>query len=368
MAISGSNQPDGIQRKRRKLSPAFMIVGTTITWLTTIAPITVLLSWLFEQSTAVWLLTSMPLAPFATIGLWHAIQSRHLQLRWPVMQYFGWGAVLLPLTIVGAVLTIWLPQSFVGTVTLGAWLVLGTIGVLAASKISECYLAFNHHRLDRPYKLVQLSDLHVGSRSSAFLQQAVDQALRHQPDALLITGDLIDASAVQTKDLSALADLPCPVYLSLGNHERYLDLDAAIAMIEANGIIVLRSQSTTNGCLQIIGVDDADHPDQVQGELPAVVLSDDHYRILLYHRPDGWSAAREAGIDLMLAGHTHGGQIWPFNYLVQWRFEHLVGLFSESNQHLYVSPGTGCWGPIMRLGTRAELTVIDLLPAAVAEG
>ena len=357
-----------MRRRRRKLSPIFMMVGTLIVWLTTIAPITALLSWLLEKSTTTWLLMSLPLAPLATIGLWRVIQSRNLRLRWPVMQYFGWGAVLLPLTVIGGLLTIWLPATFVGVVILGSWLLLGTIGVFAARTISERNLAFDHHQLDRPYKLVQLSDIHVGSRSADFLQQAVDQALDHQPDALLITGDLIDASAVQASDLGALADLPCPVYLSLGNHERYLDLDAVIAMIEANGVTVLRSQATTSGSLQIIGVDDADHPDQVRSELPAIALSDDHYRILLYHRPDGWSAAREAGIDLMLSGHTHAGQIWPFNFLVRWRFQYLVGLFSESNQHLYVSPGTGCWGPIMRLGTRAELTVIDLSPSPVVEG
>jgi len=346
-----------------------MVVGTIIVWLTTLAPITALLSWLLERPTGTWLLTSLTLAPFVTFGLWRIIQDGRPGIRWPVMQYFGWGAVLLPLTIIGAVLTLWLPGHIVGLAVFAAWMILGAAGVLAATRIGERRLTFDDHRIDRPYKLVQLSDVHVGSRSAAFLRQAIGQALRHQPDALLITGDLIDTSAVRQDDLSALAGLPCPVYLSLGNHERYIDLEAAIAMIEVHGVDILRGQSTTYGCLQIIGIDDADHSNHVENELPAIPLSDDHYRILLYHRPDGWAAARAAGIDLMLAGHTHGGQIWPFNVLVKYRFEHLVGLFSKDDHHLYVSSGTGCWGPIMRLGTRAEMTVIDLLPGkhAVAE-
>ena len=341
-----------------------MVLGAIIVWATTVAPITALLSWFAEQPTGRWLLVSLVLAPFAVFGLWRVIQSGNPWLRWPVMQYFGWGAVLLPLTLIGAVLTLWLPERDVALLVLAAWLALGTAGVLAATSIRERRLAIDHDRLDRAYKLVQLSDVHVGSRRASFLRRAVDQALRHEPDLLLITGDLLDASAVRTEQLEALSGLPCPVFLSLGNHERYIDLDAAIAMIETHGVLILRSEAAIHGCLQIVGIDDADHPDHVERELPKIALREGHYRILLYHRPDGWAAAREAGIDLMLAGHTHAGQIWPFNLLVRWRFPHITGLFSEGGRHLYVSPGTGCWGPVMRLGTRAEMTVVDLLPAS----
>ncbi len=363
MATVTSNPSVSTKRPKRRRSPIFFLIGTIIAWLTMVAPLTALSSWLFEQPTGSWLLRSIILAPVVAFVLWQVIQSRRLWLRWPVMQYFGWGAVLLPLAVIGAVLTLWLPDRLVGLLVLGAWLVLGVLGVVAAMRISERRLTFDFERLDHSYKLVQLSDVHVGSRRADFLKKAVSQALRHEPDALLLTGDLVDSSAVQAGDLQGLANLPCPVFLSLGNHERYIDLDAVIAMIEGHGVAILRSRSALLGNLQIIGIDDADHPEHVEQELPAIELSDDHCRILLYHRPDGWVAARQAGIDLMLAGHTHGGQIWPFNMMVKRRFAYLVGLFSEDNRHLYVSPGTGCWGPVMRLGTRAEMTVIDLVPA-----
>ena len=270
----------------------------------------------------------------------------------------------MPLIVVGIVMTFWIPPKTVGLVIVAAWLALGTYGVAAATKIAERSLTFDHALLDKPYTLVQLSDVHVGSRSDRFLRRAIGQALRHQPDALLLTGDLIDSSAVTSEDLNVLGEVPCPVYFALGNHERYIDLDAVIAMVGSKGVDLLRSQSITHGKLQIVGIDDADSPDQVGDRLPEVALSDQHYRILLYHRPDGWLSARSAGIDLMLAGHTHGGQIWPFNYLVKQRFKHLTGLFTENDRHLYVSPGTGCWGPIMRLGTRSEMTVISLVPTS----
>jgi predicted MPP superfamily phosphohydrolase len=339
------------------------LIGTIVAWTTMVAPVIALMSLLLERSTGTWLLASLLLGPVAFIGLWAAIQSANLKIRWPVMQYFGWGAVLLPLIVVGLIATLWIPPKTVGFVILFAWLVLGAVGVVAATKIAERSLTFDHALLDKPYKLVQLSDVHVGSRSAGFLSRAIEQALRHQPDALMLTGDLIDASAVTSEDLTALGEVSCPVYFALGNHERYIDLDAVVAMTRSKGVDLLRGQSVIHGKLQIVGIDDADSPDQVGDKLPDVALSDHHYRILLYHRPDGWHAARNAGIDLMLAGHTHGGQIWPFNYIVKQRFEHLTGLFSENGRHLYVSPGTGCWGPIMRLGTRSEMTVINLVPA-----
>lgn len=352
---------------RTKLSPRVGVIGSLVAWLTMIAPITMLMSWLFERPTGSWLLASLVFAPPTFLGLWWAIRQAPPKVRWPVMQYFGWGTVLLPLTIVGMIASIWVSPQMVGLTTLLIWLLLGTLGVIAATKIAERSLIFDHALLDRSYKLVQLSDVHVGSRSARFLSRAIKQALSHQPDALLITGDLIDTSTVKLEDLNALGEVPCPVYFAIGNHERYIDLDAVTAMIKSQGVDLLRGQAMTQGQLQIVGIDDADSPDQVRDHLPGIATSDNHFRILLYHRPDGWPSARQAGIDLMLAGHTHGGQIWPFNFLVKRRFEHMIGLFSQDNRHLYVSSGTGCWGPIMRLGTRSEMTVIDLVPAAAAQ-
>ena len=340
-----------------------VLIGTVLAWLTMVAPIVVLMSWLWERPTGLWMLVSVFLGPFAFMGLWTAIQSASPTIRWPVMQYFGWGAVLMPLTIAGMIATIWMPSQTVGFIVLTAWIGLGMVGVAAATTIAERSLTFDHILLDRPYRLVQLSDVHIGSRSAKFLRRALEQANRHQPDALLLTGDFIDASAVSSEDLTALQEVSCPVYFSIGNHERYIDLDAVISMAESQGVELLRGQATTLGKLQIIGIDDADDPHHVGACLPDIDLSEHHYRILLYHRPDGWQAARQAGIDLMLAGHTHGGQIWPFNHVVRQRFRYLVGHFSEEGRHLYVSPGTGCWGPVMRLGTRSEMTVINLVPA-----
>ncbi|MCP4830151.1 MAG: metallophosphoesterase, partial [Proteobacteria bacterium] len=81
-----------------------------------------------------------------------------------------------------------------------------------------------------------------------------------------------------------------------------------------------------------------------------------------YHRPWGLGAAAEAGVDLMISGHTHNGQIVPFNLVVKRVFKRSIGLFRQGTTHLYVSPGTGTWGPIMRLGSRGEITLYKVQP------
>jgi hypothetical protein len=82
----------------------------------------------------------------------------------------------------------------------------------------------------------------------------------------------------------------------------------------------------------------------------------------MYHRPRGLEAAADAGIDLMLSGHTHNGQIFPFNFVVSSVFDKVKGMYKNGNSRLYVSQGTGTWGPVMRIGTRSEITLFEITP------
>ena len=113
--------------------------------------------------------------------------------------------------------------------------------------------------------------------------------------------------------------------------------------------------------LQLIGIDDADDVHQIGRELANITVDPQCFKVLLYHRPLGWDSAVKAGIDLTLSGHTHNGQIFPFNWLVKQQFKLITGLHRSGQCQLYVSPGTGTWGPVMRLGSRNEITCIDLV-------
>ncbi len=276
------------------------------------------------------------------------------------MQALGAGTVLMSLVIVGSLLILFLNPVHVGIIVLIAWIGLSAFAISRAIKIAPRHLHFHAPQLPNPLRVVQISDVHIGSRSAAFLQRVVDDVNQHKPNIVVITGDLLDASAVSTEDLAALANLNAPTYKCIGNHERYVDLDKALASITAHGVTVLRDEVVTEQGLQIIGIDDRDRPDTLPATLNAMSLNESLYSILLYHRPDGWQAALDRNIHLTLAGHTHAGQMFPFGFLVKRQYPNMAGLFTEQGKSLYVSIGTGTWGPIFRLGTQNEMTVIDL--------
>ena len=102
---------------------------------------------------------------------------------------------------------------------------------------------------------------------------------------------------------------------------------------------------------------------QVEKELTSLEVDQNGFSILMYHRPIGFESAQKAGVDLMISGHTHKGQIFPFNLVVKSVFRYLAGLYRGAKGDLYVSQGTGTWGPIMRIGSVAEITLFSIRKA-----
>jgi predicted MPP superfamily phosphohydrolase len=183
---------------------------------------------------------------------------------------------------------------------------------------------------------------------------------------LCITGDFIDAPGIGEEQLSALSSCPVPIYFCIGNHERYEDLNEILQRLQRLGVMVLRTATATQGEVQLVGIDDSDNPSQVKREIARLDIDPQRFVLLLYHRPRGLAAAAAAGVDLMISGHTHNGQIVPFNLVVKRVFEQTVGLFTHGQTRLYVSPGTGTWGPVMRLGSRGEISLFEVQPASGA--
>jgi len=339
----------------------FYFVGVLVVFITILAPSMTLVAWLTKSSISVFLLFAALFSIPAFFSLWYSLnKSNSLTLRWVWMQVLGLGTVLMCLFIPALLLTVFLPTNTVAWLLLFAWPALSLLAVIHATKIKVRNISLSAPQLSNKLRVVQISDIHIGSRSSKFLENVVNQVNQQQPDLTVITGDLLDASAVTTDNLKALANIDCPVYMCIGNHERYVDLDKALASIATHGVKILRDQSITSGQLQIIGVDDRDKPGVIPRVLNDIGIDGSRFSILLYHRPDGWQAAIDHGVNLTLAGHTHAGQMFPFGLLVKRQYPNMAGLFEEQGKHLYVSVGTGTWGPIFRLGTHNEMTVIDL--------
>ena len=244
---------------------------------------------------------------------------------------------------------------------LGASLLIGTVGVVAAWQPMVKRVRLDVESLQAPLRMVQITDVHIGSRSKRFLESVIARVTELDPDLLCITGDFIDAWAVPESELVALKQLQCPIYFTIGNHERYEDLEDILARLERLGVVVLRNRSVSHrDDVQVIGIDDRDNTRQVEQQLNRIQLAEEGFKLLMYHRPEGLEAAAKAGIDLMISGHTHNGQIFPFNLLVKQVFDKIVGLHSLDKTRLYVSQGTGTWGPVMRVGTRSEITLFEL--------
>ena len=218
-------------------------------------------------------------------------------------------------------------------------------------------------KLSTPLRFAQITDVHIGSRQSAFLDRVIHEVNKLKPDFLCVTGDLIDGYGVSEDELKSLKSVVGPVYFTIGNHEKYEDLQDIISRLTNLGVSVLRNADARH-CeqLQVIGIDDMDDASQVARQLQKITIDPKDFVLLLYHRPRGLIAAAEAGVDLMLSGHTHNGQIMPFNLVVNRVFDKMNGLYEHGNTKLYVSQGTGTWGPVMRLGTRSEITLFEINP------
>src|SRR6266545_4573169 len=205
----------------------------------------------------------------------------------------------------------------------------------------------------------------LGNVARGFIEQAVKQTNALAPDLIVITGDLVDGTVEQLREhVAPLADLRAKdgVYFVTGNHEYYSGADDWLAHLTTLGIRVLRNERVdVRGLFDLAGVDDASArrilPHHGQDVAKAVAGRDpSRMLVLLAHQPKAFKHAVAAGVDLQLSGHVHGGQLVPFNWLVKLDQPYVSGLHQVNDSWIYVSPGTGYWGPPMRVGTVSELT------------
>jgi uncharacterized protein len=279
--------------------------------------------------------------------------------------FLGLSPILLLLVLAGELLLRFFqwPSTHVAYGILATTALAGAWGLAKAWTPDVVRVELSSAKLRKPVRFAQISDVHIGSRTSRFLAHIIALVNEQKPDFLCITGDFIDQRGISVEKLRPLTLFKGPIYYCIGNHERYEDLDDIVSRLESLGVEVLRNRTLEVDGLQFIGIDDHESSRQVARVLPFLEVKKDLYSILLYHRPQGLVDAHRHGIDLKLSGHTHAGQIVPFHLAVNKVFEYRKGLYQYENTHLYVNEGTGTWGPTIRLGTRSEITLFELSPA-----
>jgi predicted MPP superfamily phosphohydrolase len=224
------------------------------------------------------------------------------------------------------------------------------------------------------FRIAQLTDLHIGNTlDGQWLAEAVAETNALKADLIAITGDVVDGYVENIgPEIASLSELRAPhgVYLVTGNHEYYSGVTEWIPVFEKLGIRVLRNEGVAvtrnSASFSLIGIDDFNAKRMAPGHGPDLdkalaSVPKENETVLLAHQPRAVFEASEKDVGLVLSGHTHGGQMWPITHLVGLQQPYSRGLFTHGDRtQIYVSQGTGFWGPPMRLGTENEISSIRL--------
>ncbi|MDA3802664.1 MAG: metallophosphoesterase [Patescibacteria group bacterium] len=216
-------------------------------------------------------------------------------------------------------------------------------------------------------KVAHLSDVHLGPiYREKFLARIIKKTNSINPEAVFITGDLFDGMEANFSWLDdPLKNFKSEkgIYYGFGNHDLYLGFDRAKKILKDKNVIFLDDKLVEVDGLQIIGIN---YTFETDSNLEKDILRHENYRkdkpnILLFHTPKNIKLSKEVGIDLQLSGHTHDGQLFPFNFPAKWMHKgYGYGLFEEDDFSLIVNGGVGTWGPPMRTTARAEIIEITL--------
>lgn len=225
--------------------------------------------------------------------------------------------------------------------------------------------------LKKEYTIAQLSDIHIGGLiDAAFIKDIVQRVNALKPDVVVITGDLVDIDISKAQaplhELQKL-DSTYGTYFIVGNHEYFHGIEQIMTKVKSLGIRVLENENlyigedgegfNLAGVYDVFGYRAKHHePDLYE----ALKNKKDSPTVLLAHQPR-YIEEVGSGVDLILSGHTHGGQLYPFKFLVKLQQPYISGLHQHTQElQIYVNKGTGFWGPPMRLGATSEITLLSL--------
>ncbi|MFC5475693.1 metallophosphoesterase [Paraherbaspirillum soli] len=345
---------------------------------------------ILQSLLAWWLPLSFLLIPAGLLASVVKSQSWSDRLAWAGMLAMGVFSSLLLLTLLRQIYLLLVPLFGTNVAQVSGWTALAVpllaglvsvIGFVNARRLARVV------HVDVPianlplalhgFRIVQICDIHVGPTiKRPYLQAIVERVNSLDADLIAVTGDLVDGSVSQLAPHTApLANLAARhgAYFVTGNHEYYSNAHDWIAEVRRLGLTVLMNEHVVlehqGASLLVAGVTDytAHHFDEAHRSDPHAALaggpSQVGVKLLLAHQPRSAAAAADAGFDLQLSGHTHGGQFFPWNFFVPLQQPYIAGLNKLRNLWVYTSRGTGYWGPPKRLWAPSEITCLRLLPA-----
>ena len=282
--------------------------------------------------------------------------------------FYFWANILIAflffyfsLLFIGEVIHIFYPIYYYSLTIYS--LLLFSVLLTAVSYYNHTLLVVKQLTLERFGKkstFVQLSDIHLGTlRQEKYLKRVLDKTLTLNPEFIIITGDIVDGNGKMKQQwFEPLKNVKVPIYFCMGNHDFYEGEDRVEKYLRTVGVIVLRNKTAKINGIDIVGLDYTPSEKQMHGYLDTLPKPQ-KATLLLNHLPIGYNHALKKGYSIQFSGHTHNGQIIPFNLFVKLKFPKIMGLYKMGNYRLYVSPGTSTWGPPLRLGSRNEITLVN---------
>lgn len=265
------------------------------------------------------------------------------------------------------------PISF-GMSSLVLAIVVSGAGIWKSSNINITNIEVPVKGLTEELKAVHLTDIHIGHfRTNGFIQRIIKKTNAEEPEIVFFTGDYLDSKyALDLKFFEPLKQLNAPVYFVDGNHDKATNTASIKKLMREVGVNVLENEVISYNGLQVVGLDhmladrksfdmhaSIDAP-TIKETLASLDIDKEAPSLMLHHSPNGVEYANQAGIDLYLAGHTHAGQLFPFNYLANLIFDYNRGLHDHNGTKIFVSEGIGTFGPPMRIGTKSEIVVVNM--------
>jgi predicted MPP superfamily phosphohydrolase len=275
-----------------------------------------------------------------------------------IFVYEGMGIGFISLTVVCLGITFNfltnIKELNIGITCLISILLISILGLIKGRKLLVKNIQLSSSKIKKEHNFIFITDIHLGTNKMNHLLNILKKIKNIKYDFILIGGVLIDSSSFDLKNLNILKSINKDIYFVNGNHEYYLkDFKKKIDSLHKCNIKVLKNQSIIIEDINLIGVDDLQSIDSKINYVKSL-RKENLFNLVLTHKPDVWDKIKDQN-ELMLSGHTHNGQIFPFNLIVKLKFKYIYGLYKMANSNLYVSSGAGCWGPKIRIGTSNEI-------------
>ena len=339
----------------------FYIILFILTYLFYIFPFEILSQYLLNETTSYEYSIINTVIFFILIIFYLRSHSTFKPLK--IFVYEGLGIGFISFLIISISLLInsfsSISQKSIGVMSLIIIMAISIYGMLNARRILLKKITIKSSKINKNYNIIFISDVHLGTNTSKHLSKILNKIKTLEYDFLLIGGDLIDSSSFKLNDLNLFNKIKKDIYFVNGNHEYYLKgFKNKIEQLKKFKIKVLKNSSMQINEINLIGIDDLQ---SIHSKIKFVekLNKKNLFNLVLSHKPDIWDNIKSKN-DLMLSGHTHNGQIFPFNFLVKLKFKFIYGFYEYKKSKLYVSSGAGCWGPKLRIGSSNEIINIQL--------